>query len=110
MKLKPSDFDWDKYDHHVMYMKNAPVSPASEVWDGERWTNQYLTGGWYLIRYPKPEPLYQLLTPGMEIQDGDDWWRGCGEWSRGAAATQIGRKVADGAIWRRKLPEGTKLP
>lgn len=111
MKLKPEDFDWEKYDYQFEQLGDEGTeyfNVLGGVWSPVSPQHRYTTSP-CITRLPKPEPLYQHLTPGMEIRAGDDWRRGCGAWFS-AAATQIGQKVADGAIWRRKLPEGTKLP
>ncbi len=109
MKLKPSDFDWEKYDyflttdhkHEYLGSENSAL----------RWLPPDLGCGFALARTPKPKPIYQLLTPGMEIREGDEWYSGYPDkWSPKWDLGGTQRKVMPSELWRRELPEGTKLP
>ena len=117
MKLSPDMFDWQKYDYHLEWVGNLrdgvealDHSPPT-TWTGENYAGDSLN----LIRVAKPEPLYQLLTPGMEIREGDEQSLRTDtvpqiDWAT-VPGFEVGTRVAGRSVlYRRKLPEGTKLP
>jgi hypothetical protein len=111
MKLKPSDFDWEKYDYAWTYVRE---NDTVVLWgDRSKGDNGWgfrgdMPSSWWITRTPKPEPVYQLLTPGTWIREGDEMSLGDDCWKK--AVGTCGFYAARNEIWRRKLPEGTKLP
>ena len=112
MKLKPEDFDWEKYNYSLDWVGNIRSGvEAMDHTNSDKWgVVSYVQNSLNLTRTLKPEPVYQLLTPGMEIREGDEYKPdGDHKWSK-AYPHIVGQKVREIGTWRRKLPEGTKLP
>ncbi len=111
MKLKPEDFDWEKYEYQFEPLGDEGkeyFNVLGGVWSPVSPHHRYTTSP-CITRLPKPEPLYQLLTPGTLIREGDEInLNGGDRWKK--AVGPCGFSAARNEIWRRKLPEGTKLP
>lgn len=108
MKLKPSDFDWEKYDYHVEWVEEVFVHDSLNSHLEANPLESLEVAAVNLVRIPKPEPVYQLLTPGTWIREGDEMSLGDDCWKK--VVGTCGFSAARNEIWRRKLPEGTKLP
>lgn len=104
MKLKPSDFDWEKYDYTVEVAYGIVDRLTPHGWA----TKSDGYEGIVIKRAPKPKPIYQLLTPGMELREGDELRDTSGNWE--PVISLVGFVVLPTDVCRRKLPEGTKLP